>query len=64
MSDDTVIPTMQLRFVTRGRAEKDMFTGLMKGPQRVLQQAFTVADTGRTEWRDVPLAVEEGEWAR
>ena len=42
---ETLMPTMSLRYV-------------QKGAFRILQQCFTVAETGRSVWKDVPFVGE------
>lgn len=61
---NTTIPTMQLRFVQR-MATRPIHgmrgTFMEEYPIRVLQQAFCPVDSGKLEWRDVPMVVEETE---
>lgn len=57
---ETLIPTMRLRFVYRQLSPtRNLKTGQELSPSRVLQQAFTAAETGKIVWRDVPLETEE-----
>lgn len=50
---ETLIPTMHLRFV-----RKMVTFGELGSWMTVLQQGFTVAETGKTVWKDVPLETE------
>jgi hypothetical protein len=54
---ETMIPTMRLRFVLRW--VPDPKNSHYRVQVRILQQTFTIAETGKTVWQDVPLETEE-----
>ena len=55
LKDRTLIPTMNLRFVTKRLAYVDPFNpGEHLGPpEKVLQQAFRDCDSSKLMWMDV-----------